>query len=380
MALNLEAVLGSRNLIGLIQSVVGSVPDNLLPKGLMKSDRSCEGNRGTYLKVRGTRQTARLVAYGSASKARELPGVSEVPVTLLHSFEHCIHPAAILQNLLAEEQNDPNAEVKQKMGLQTVSRQIQQFGQLFVNLRISAIYSALALGKIYFDSDGNLLPTSASAAQTIDYGIPAANIGKASSVLSGLVDDTGGWDTATTDIQAQMIELKVLARQRTGYELTHAFYGKSVLGYLAKNNMVKQVMTGSSRYAESAMLTEIPDGTFGIKKWYPVSEAFFAKSTIPLGSDETANVAEWFPADQITFTPDPSPEWWEMLEGTYPVPQAFNITGDAMEQLRALKQAVGAFSYATMQDDPVSVKHLGGDTFLPIIKVPGAVFQFRTKA
>src|ERR1017187_8504306 len=127
-------------------------------------------------------------------------------------------------------------------------------------------------------------------------------------------------------------------------------------------------------------MTEIPDGTFGIKKWYPVAEAFFAKSVAatPLGGAEEANISEWFPSNQITLTPDPSPEWWEIVEGTYPVPAAFNITQDMMGQLTALKQIAGAFSYATLQDDPPSVKHLAGDTFLPIIKVPGAVYMINT--
>ena len=66
------------------------------------------------------------------------------------------------------------------------------------------------------------------------------------------------------------------------------------------------------------------------------------------------------------------------VEGTYPVPAAFNITKDMMGQLASLKQIAGPFSYATLQDDPVSVKHLAGDTFLPVIKVPGSVFIINT--
>ena len=147
-----------------------------------------------------------------------------------------------------------------------------------------------------------------------------------------------------------------------------------ISGYINNNAVVKQVLTGSARYAEAAMITEIPDGTFGIKKWYPVNEAFFAKSG-QLGADESANVASWFGEDQIVFTPDPSSDWWEVLEGTYPIPRSFTITKDMMQQIQSLEQAAGPFSYATLQDDPVSIKHLAGDTFLPIIKVPGAVFN-----
>ena len=398
MAVNLEAILGMRNLVGLIQSVVSRVPEDLLPEAMYKSTRSIEGNRGTYFKVRGTRQTARVVQYGGPSRARELPGVSEEPLTLLHTFEHCIHNAALLQNLAAETQNDSNSEIKQRLGLETITRQIEVFGDLFRNLRVSAIYSALATGYIYFDSQGNLLPTSTGSAYSVNYGIPVntattpetpyANIGTWNTVL-GTGSLNTGWNTlnantgrGTADIQGQILQLKNLARQRTGYEITHAFYGKSILTQINNNAVVQQVLTGSARYSEAAMMTEIPDGTFGIKKWYPVVEAFFTPTNsttyIPLGTDEASSIKEWFPASQITFTPTPSPEWWEVVEGTYPVPAAFNITKDMMGQLASLKQIAGPFSYATLQDDPVSVKHLAGDTFLPVIKVPGSVFIINT--
>lgn len=449
MAVNLEAILGMRNLCGMIQSVVGRCPEDILPPEMYKVTRSIEGNRGTYFKVRGTRQTARIVQYGSPSKARELPGVSEEPLTLLHSFEHCIHPAALLSNLAAEHQDNPDAEIKQRLGLQTVTRQIEVFGDLFKNLRVSCIYSALANGVIYWDAGGNLLPSSTGAVYTVNFGIPNqplnysatsqytvgsyttyqgavykcttaiatggeawtaghwsavsggvgsnglpltgsvagapnsayCNYGTLASIIGGVAGmsavDTTLWSNSAALIQEQMIALKQVARARTGYPLECAFYGSAILPWINANAIVKQVLTGSARYAEAAMITEIPDGTFGIKKWYPVSEAFFAQYVpgTPLGADESANVNFWFPPNQITFTPAPNPEWWEPTEGTFPVPAAFNITKDMMGQLTALKQVAGPFSYATLMDDPPSVKHLAGTTELPVIKVPGAVFQ-----
>jgi hypothetical protein len=32
------------------------------------------------------------------------------------------------------------------------------------------------------------------------------------------------------------------------------------------------------------------------------------------------------------------------------------------------------FSYAQVTSDPVTVKHVAGDTFLPVLKVPKAIF------
>lgn len=376
MAVNLETILGMRNLIGMIQSVMSGVPDDLLPPEMYRASRTVEGNRGTYFKVRGTRQTARIVQYGGPSKARELPGVSEEPVTLIHSFEHVVHSASILQNLAAENQTSPDSEIKQRMGLETVSRQIATFGDLFKNLRVSAIYSALATGKIYWDADGNLLPNSTGAKFTVDYGVPANQVGTLSTVLGAVQT---GWNTAATDVPGQIVQLKNIARQRTGYPITHAYYGANILGYLNGNTAIKQFYTGSAKITEGMAWTEIPDGFLGIQKWIPVTEAFFAQSVQPLGSDESASISSWFSGDQIVFTPTPSQDWWEVLEGTYPVPKAFTVTQDMMQQLQSLQQVAGPFSYAVLQDDPVSVKHLAGDTFLPILKVPGAIYIVTVK-
>lgn len=377
---SIEEILGARNLIGMIQSVVGGVPADIMPPEFYKASRTCEGNRGTYFKVRGTRQTARIVQYGGASKARELPGVSEEPVTLLHTFEHIIHQPSLLQNLLAEDQRDPSAEVKQKLGLQTVSRQIATFGDLFKNLRVSAIYSALAKGAIYWDANGNLLATSAGAFTTVDYSVPSGNKDQLNVFGAGNIIGTS-WDDPTADINVQCRNIIKAGRKLTGYVPTHAFYGANVPGYIASNNTVKQILTGSARYAEATATTEIPDGTFGIKKWIPIAEAFFAKGAdgIALGDDETSSYADWFSDDQVVFTPDASPDWWEVLEGTYPVPRAFTITKDTMQQIQSLQQIAGPFSYAVIQDDPVTIKQLAGDTFLPIIKVPGAIFNATVK-
>ena len=168
----LQNILGANRLNGIIQAVLGGVPD-VLPAGFWASPsntEATEGNRGRYLRVEGTRQAASLVHYGAPSKRRTMKGVAEVPVTLLHTFENMNVNPSTLNNLLAE-----GNEVLQRMGAASIAREVGNFGQLFKNLRISALYSALTNGAIYFDGDGNLLPTSSGAKVTVDFQIPATH-------------------------------------------------------------------------------------------------------------------------------------------------------------------------------------------------------------
>ena len=359
MAASIEQILASRNLIGLIQGVVSGVPDNLVPPAFFTTLRTVEGNRASYNKVNGTRQTARLVQYGSASQKRELKGIAEKAVTLLHTFEHENHPAAVYTNLINEDN-----EQKQKLGMMTISRQIRMFGDLFKNLRISSIYSALALGGIHFDAAGNLLPSSSGAVISVDYGIPAGN--KEQLDVFGAGDIISAkWSAASTDILGQIKAIKDASIRLTGYPLKYAFYGKNVPGYLLGNTAFRDLVSASPRMAEAAASSDVPEPLAGLS-WRSVSEAFYV--------DNGGTSRGWFDDDTVVFTPEPSIEWYEFLEGTFAVPTNSNLSADAATAMRSMQEVPGPFSYAEVTMDPPGVKHYAGDTFLPVIKVPSAVF------
>ena len=353
----IEQVLSAKNLVGLIQGVLAGVPDDLLPPGFWAGGgnvKQVDGNIATYFKVEGTRQTARLVHYGAPSVKRSLAGVTEVPVKLLHSFEHQPHTPATMMNLMAED-----SEAKQRMGQQTIARQVGDFARLFANLRLSAVYSVLTKGAIYFDGDGNLLPSSSGAVVTVDYQVPANNQNQLNTLISA------GWSTAGTNIPSDVMNIKAAARQTTGYPLKYAFFGSDIPTWLAGNDYIKEFIFNSQRLTEQIATGNVPDGLMGLT-WRPLNEAFFNDSD---GTNQT-----WASSDAVIFTPEPSPEWWEWLEGTYPVPQNLQISSDASSALSGLAPVAGGFSYAELTTDPPGIKHMAGDTMLPLLKVPAAIF------
>ena len=355
MSVAIETILGGKNLTGVIQSVPSGVPADILPPSFLTPTRRVSGNQCTYLKVSGTRQTAKLAQYGSPSKARALQGVSEQSAKLIHSFEHQLCEPETLLML-----KDPNTDVQDK-GMWEISRQSKEFKAFFTNLRISAVYSALAKQCIYFDIHGNLLPSSSTAATTIDFGTPAGN----KDAIGGII--AAKWSTAGTDIIGQMKALKAYARKLTGYPLTTAFYGSGVPGYISGNTALANLIKNNAAFSVPMSAGEIPSGLLGIKNWIPFNEAFFA--------DKDGTNQDWIAVDDIVFTPDPSPEWYEMVEGSYLVPNSMNITADGVAAMGNLTEKNGMFSYATLETDPVTIKQLAGDTFLPLIKVPSAIFR-----
>jgi hypothetical protein len=365
MAKTLIQIIGAVALTGVIQSPRGGIPDDILPPAFTQVARRVPGNVAKYLRVEGNRRTARIVHYGSPSQRRELKGVSEQTTVLGHAFEHEFHGA---DTLTALQTGEP---IQQQLAEQVIGNQIRNFNDGFNNLRLLEIYSTLFNGKVWFDAKGNALPSATGAMVTVDFAVPAGNQGQLDVFGDTHPCIATSWDNAAADIPGQVKALRKAARKKTGYTLKYAFYGQNVLGYLLGNTAIKALIAANNAYQNAFLQNQIPDGFLGLT-WIPVEEAFF--------EDDSGVNQDIAGVDQVIFTPSPSPDWWEPTEGSFPVPTTIGkLDGDTLAAANAFRQTFGKFSYAMIEGDPPSIKHLAGDTFLAILKVPGAIFQATVK-
>lgn len=355
MSQTIDQILGGPNLTGVIQATTTGVPD-VWPASFYSNRQPVDGDTGEYTKVTGTRQVARIAAYGSPSQVRALKDVAKIPVKLIHTVESVSHKPSVLTNLL----NYADL-TKQNLGIAEVTRQSREFKQLFDNLRVMSLTSMLFTGKINFDGSGSLLPTTSGAKVTVDYGLPATNLNQ----LNGIFDTT--WATSTTKIMTQLSKLKKQSRRQTGYALKYAFYGENVPDYINANTAYRDFLKLNPVANAQHVAGGIADG-FGGFVWLPAFESFY--------EDGTGAAQSVVGADGVLFTPEPSPEWLGWLEGTYPIPTSVgNITPDAAGSMANVQAATGMFSYGQVISDPVTVKQVAGDTFLPVLCVPGAIFS-----
>ncbi len=356
MAKTLQQLLGYTYLTGLVEEIKTGVPD-LLPPAFSggATKKGTIGDQGLYTRYAGTRQASRRTEYGAPSRRRELRPISQQAVKLIHSFEHIRLNVLDYQLLRRFDSWD-----HQKRGLEEVERQAALFRQLFDNLRISLTVSMLALGYIYFDVDGNLLATSGSATLTVDYGIGANNRNQ----LNGLIAST--WATATNDITLHIRNLKLRARQDSGYPVKYAFYGKNIPSYLSQNNYVKEYLVRNPAMQESWLKDpEVPQGLLGLT-WVPMHESFFEDSA---NSNQT-----WFGADTVVFAPEITPAVYQCLEGTYPVPTSYQPLNDVGQAMASHVDRQGMFMYALPASDPPTASLYAGDTLLPLWLVPDALY------
>lgn len=349
----LQDVLGYVYLGGLVESVKTGIP-NVLPPEFMKVNRQVMGDSIRYTRVTGTRRLAKRVEYGAPAYKDSLSSVGEFDVKMLHSFSFIQLPK------LAYDRLRSYSSYENDQGKQELLRQTEQFVAKYNNLRIAAVTSVVANGKIWFDSSGNLLPTSSGAAVTIDYGMSANHLNQ----LNGII--AASWATASTDIALHITNLQSQALQDTGYKLTKAFYGKNIPSYLATNNFFNDWLIRNPA-AQTAWLSsrKVPSGFMELE-WIPVHSAFFEDSS---GTNQT-----FFGADQVTFTPDVDQTWYEVGEGSYGVPTSFNPTSNLQAAMGSLENVYGMFSYALPEHNPLTANLFHGDTFLPIIKNPDVMY------
>jgi hypothetical protein len=354
MAKTIQQILGASNMIGVAQSVRRGLPQ-YLPESFTRTGRRVVGNTAKYNKVEGGRDLARLVQYGAPASLVGRKGITQVPVTLAHTFESITHDPLVLQNLMRTDSDEV-----QQMAVDEIDRQTAEFTVRSENFRKGLIYSVLANGKIYFDGAGNLLFSSSGAVTTVDYGVPANNLNQANGLISA------SWATAGTKIIQDVNNLKKAAVQATGYELKHAFYGSKIAGYLLANTEAKELINRTPTLAQQFYNSgEIPNGFCGLQ-WHPVYGAF--------GTDSSGTVQSFFGDDYIGLFPEPSTEWWEIVEGSYIVPKSIDVAPNVQSAVGNLQTAFGMFDYAVVNHNPAGLTHYHGDTVLPLLKVPAAVY------
>lgn len=355
MAKTLQQILGWENLTKLVTDVVGGIPDNLLDPGFLNLTRPVSGAVTSWTVSANTRQNARIVPYGSPSWKRQLQPIGDRSAKLVHVYEHQDHMGSTLVAL-----RDFDSPAKQEKGQREVDRQVAEFGRRLRNTRVSAIASMLRHGELYIDSSGNILPTSSSASITVDFGVSANHKNQ----LNGIIGTT--WATDSVDVAGDITAIKKQGLKDSGLPITTAYYGDNILEYLASNTALANVINGNPAFAQSFGQNEIPDGFLGLK-WRPGYNLFFED---PDGTNQ-----DWWGGDTIVFTPDVNRDWYEMQEGSFLIPNDLGgISGDAGAALGQLDEVNGMFNYAKVVDDPPRVQHFMGDTFLPVMYIPDAIF------
>jgi hypothetical protein len=356
VAKTLKQLLGYAYLTDVVQAIKTGIP-KFYPDEFDASFTPVFADAVRHIRVGGTRKVAKQSIYGAPARRVVLSGLSDQDIKLVHLNEEISLP---IQDFMSLREH-ANYNVQQ-LGIQEITRQAQQFRARFDNHRIAATTSVLANGKIWYDSDGDLLPTSSGASVTIDFSVPANNLNQ----LNGIIGVS--WATASAEIITDINQIHDVALQTSGYSLENGWglYGINIPSYLASNTQAKEFLARNPGYNQRFIDTgEIPNGFMRLN-WKRMSGAFY-------NDDDDTKQTMWG-VDQITFTPPVSKAWWDPVEGSYPLPTTYGVMSSLEGAAESFDFRYGIASYAYPVWTPPTANIVYVDTVLPWLKVPAAVF------
>jgi hypothetical protein len=335
-----------------VETVKTGIP-KVLPPEFWTLTEDVSGYKARLVEYQGTRRVARVTPYGSPPRQVEHLPLGDRPVILLHTNEEIAFRDELVRILREWDEYKP----QQKFAVQEIARQGEGFRQRFENLEIAAVTKTVADGRLYFDADGNLLPTSSGADLTVDQLIPSGN----------RLTVSNSWATAATDIVTYINTLKNTAVQTTGYPLKYAIYGQNIPGYFNNNTSIQNYWWRNQQFSNDWLNTgRVPERMLELI-WVPAQQAFW--------EDQTGTVQSIFPADQVTFTPEITAATWTFYRGSKLVPTQTGPFPDAEAAIRSTQEVFGRGRYAKIPlEEPTKIIDVGFDTFLPRIKQPSAWF------
>lgn len=357
MAANIQELFSFTPLMEMVNEIEPGLPE-LVDKQFWTLKQNVVGNTLAIPLGVGARNLPKLSPYMGVAKQAQKYDLSMKNAVCLHFHESM----EFSQELIQMWRSFADYGVQTPRAIDIVEYQTRNFKQKFDNMRNAAVMSMLARdGNLYFDVNGNLLPTSSGATTTFSNQVPAGNSGNPGSIFST-------WNSSA-DIPTQVLNFLSYAQRQTGKKITTAYYGKGVSGRLATNTNFQTYLArnyGDSGYnAQYVKTGQIADGVLGLK-WVPVQDSYFV--------DQTDTAQEFFRTDYITFAPDLKNNY-AFLEGTNPVhPDAnmVNVGGDATALLRGLKEISGIGSYAKCSVNPLQLQQFMFDTFAPVILTPNS--------
>lgn len=363
MALTATSITLALNYVTLtepVKRIMNSLP-KVLPAELYTRTAKVIGNKYRRFVFRPSRASARRTPYGAPPKSVAQTGAGSEDIVMISSSELIDAGTEVLE-LFMEYAN----YTVQNMAEMELDRRASDFAVRQQNLRTNCIHSAVAFGKIFFDSEGELSLTdvSASGGYTYDYKVPSGNRAAA------------GVNFA--DPSANIVNWIVGMQQQylfdTGFKSAIVVCGKNVSSYLANNvqfqTFLRYNRALSDQYIQSGIMPQNAD-VLGWK-WIFAHEAYFVK--------DDGTVAGVFDPDQITILPDLTPQMYDLKEGSVPVPKNFMTLaqdGDFNTLVRDLlsNQVHGAvrFAYGTALPFP-QINMVQADNFYPDFKNPNTMY------
>lgn len=264
-------------------------------------------------------------------------------------------------------------------GAAWLKSQLEFFAQVFRNTRewcLSRMFRGGFSAKVSGDSYLLCEKNDSDAYITVDYGIPAAH----TDTVNGIF--TNEWDSPSTDIASQFMELDKYHARVNGRPLRHVWLNGITAKYLLENDQLRSVQGTAVRIFDSMTRAEIdpasqlPDtgydmvfGAIPLIRFHVYNQGL-VKSGTPedfASQISSSNFETFVPDDYIMIHPDPG-RWMGMMVGSEGVRESLNAP---------LVDRFGYHAWSHPFLNPSGQEIFQVDNFLPILYEPYAIYYLK---
>lgn len=268
---------------------------------------------------------------------------------------------------------DPN-------GVMYFAAQAKYLADRFTNAREFAL-AHMFRGGVGVTVDGETMNLTTKGNGTFDMNslIPTSHLDKLE-MGSGADIMSGAWQTNTTDIPAELINLEAAFEREVGMAARHVWINGVTFQYLLDNTPLQNLAGTAVRTFESLTDRELPGIPAGRDTGYDVvfrglpqytfhvyNGVLHAGSGEDIGYPDTissTNSIKIIPDDYALITPEPSSEWLGLCLGSEPVQEARH---------KGIQTRYGFHAWMTPEIDPPVMELKGLDNFMYYFPMPRAV-------
>lgn len=328
---------------------------------------------GSYDIFNNTRQSTPGTAPGEPAVNIRRQKVGNVQYVIPRSFSKIPIPAEEVHNL--RPIGGPTSQFDEG-GLTHIRAQLRYLGQRIGNFR-TVLTQGMLRGSLYGHQSGNYLywdHTSAGADITIDFKVPAGNLGRLNMLGAGNIIDTL-WDNPTANIPLQLTNINAAFQQLQGTGLAMVATTSKVWNNVINNDYVAtQAGIANSPFTQYEQRLEGTTNTVTVNQFrarlacLPWLEWWITDDGVKTGDDSTDESSMTFSKhiddNYAAFLPinGPNRDYFEMLEGSEPV----SDREGAPQIVRT-----GLYSWQVNSSNPTATNLFALDNALPANYVPG---------
>ncbi len=332
------------------------------------------GGRDTAWDVyNSTREVAGISAPESPAQAKSAQPTGHRQARLIRSYDR--YPVPMAKIFRNRGIGQPLGSVD-TMGERWVMKQIGTQVEKLGNLREAMVAMMLTDGgfEIVFDGmEMNLAPTGSGGAIAVDFQHPATHEGSVAKIIGGGNVFSGAWQTTTTNIHQELLDLVAHAEQSSRHPITNAWIDSECAGYLLQNDTLKNVAgTANIVFADGGVLNY--DGSQNIDgklvghmhftlRAFPQIKWNIYNSHVVLSS---GTLHPFVGGGKAIFTPCASDGWIEMHEGSEPVKRDYRTE---------MEEEYGMTMWIRENLDPAGFNMFVLDNCLPVGVVPTAWYS-----